>query len=127
MITTTVKTLHVLLNNFTEFTGNSVRHGNDEVHLRLFLPSSAFHLLTDDMEKSVLIAEDNKPTWHLNEDSNFECQYRYVNVLVDIEEGKTFKLELIQSNQDVEKEMSIPGDILPGRSPHVDHKKPVLA
>lgn len=115
---TTIKGLHLLISTFVNFCNKEVRTAGDKVHLRLFLPPYAFHELMADFEASPLVQD--KPEFRLSEDSNFETSYQYINVQVDIEEGKTFKMELIEGEQAVEKAMVEGGGLIPGRSPFTD-------
>lgn len=110
----TVAKLHNLLYDFILLQGLNLKPGADQIPLRLFLPPDALNALMSDFKD---ILKDAAPDFQLDEDQLFYTVYNWVNVVVDICEGKMYRLENIVPNQEIEKDLYEDEPILPGYGP----------
>jgi hypothetical protein len=115
----TVQNMHQAITNFCAMQGVEIKQGGDKIRLRLVIPSEALNALMSDMNEC-----SKPPTFKMDEQGLFYSKCGYQNVSLIIQEGKFYRLENVPGNQQMQLSGEIL-DILPGRSPNIDHKKPL--
>lgn len=114
----TVQKMYEAIAAFAAMQGVEIKEGEDKFSIRLFLPSAALTAIMADFNERPV-----SPKFKLDEDQQFYAKCKYLNVSLMINEGKTYKIENILGNQQMEKAMAGGDEILPGREPNIDHKK----
>jgi hypothetical protein len=104
---------------FAAMQGIEIKEGGDKWKIRVVLPADAINaLMSDFMDRG------SGPTFKVDEDNLFYAKCKSHNISLIIQEGRTYKIENVVPNQEMEL-AGYEGDDLPGREPNIDHKKPV--
>lgn len=117
----TVQKMHEAIIAFANMQNIEIKEGEDKFSVRLILPSNAINALMSDFNDY-----PNQPTWKLDEDQQFYAKCKDKNISLIIQEGKFHRIENVIPNQQIEKEMAGGDEVLPGRDPFIDHKKPLI-
>lgn len=116
----TVVKMEDAIRAFAEMQGIEIKEGGEKWKVRIVLPSEGINALMSDFMKT----SSGGPTFKIDEDNLFYAKCKQENISLLIQEGRTYKIENIVPNQEMEL-AGEEGDILPGRAPNIDHKKPV--
>lgn len=105
----TVDNMHEFVLAFAKIQGIEVKEEGDKWSIRITLPADAINALMSDF-----IARGIGPTFKLDEDQLFYAKSKSKNISLLIQEGRTYKIENIVPNQEMEKEIAGGDDTIPG-------------
>ena len=94
----TAKKMNDAIVAFALLKGIEVKEGGEKFRVRLMLPPDAINALMSDF-----MEQKNSPTFKLDEDQQFYAKCKSENISLLIQEGKTYKLELLLGNQEIEE------------------------
>lgn len=109
----TVAKLHNTICDFVLLQGKQLTD-NDPIYVRVHLPTDALNALMSNFSE---VKKHKAPVFEVDEDNMFYTTYKWFNVTIDICEGKTYRIEKIEPNQEIEQNEVIDLPILPGREP----------
>lgn len=115
----TVENMYEVLRAFATIQGVEIKEGGEKWKVRLVLPADAINALM-----SAFTERDKGPTFKVDDDNLFYAKCKSDNISLIIQEGRTYKIENVVPNQEMENAYA-GSDDLPGREPNIDFTKPV--
>lgn len=117
----TVKNMYELLHAFATIQGVEIKPGGDKWKVRIVLPADALNALMSDFIEQ----PGGGPTFKTDEDNLFYAKCKSDNISLIIQEGRTYKIEKVVPNQEMENAFA-GGDDGPFHEPNIDYKPKVI-
>lgn len=107
----TVDNMYSAIVAFATMQNIEIKEGADKFKVRVVMPMQAINALMSDFNERPI-----SPTFKTDEGNLFYAKCKSDNISLIIQEGKTFKIENVVPNQEMENSYS-GSDNLPGREP----------